>query len=327
MKNKIIIAIFFLAAIIIHSCKEDIIRIDPDVDVFNPFDTITGDDGVIDDIEIDSASFLGLHTYIFKPTCAVPACHDGSFEPDFRTVQSAYNTLVYHPVVKNDEDETFTFRVLPGDTTHSWLYERITTDDATLGRMPLYDTLYPAERQKIIDWIQNGAPDVMGNSPALPDYTLPNSAGFIAYINDTLGTRIDDNRMSFVSPMLLPDDTDIEIWFSGYDFDMDSNFYWGHVFSYNKARISAEGYDFSVYDEFDMEEEAADEPFIGPLYWDPAYTSWYYHHFTFNTGDYIPGEIYFIRFYLKDWDHPDPTEIPDNGTNPYLITYFSFIVE
>ncbi|MBK7268515.1 MAG: hypothetical protein IPI07_03030, partial [Flavobacteriales bacterium] len=29
-------------------------------------------------------------------------CHDGTFEPEFRTIASAYNSLVYHPVIAND---------------------------------------------------------------------------------------------------------------------------------------------------------------------------------------------------------------------------------
>ncbi|MBC8046828.1 MAG: hypothetical protein H7Y00_08535 [Fimbriimonadaceae bacterium] len=327
IKNKLIIGILFLAALIIFSCKEEIIRIDPEVDVFNPFDTITFENGVMDDVEIDSASFLGLHTFIFKPTCAVLGCHDGSFEPDFRTVQSAYNTLVYHPVSKNDADETYTYRVVPGDVSLSWLYERITTDDATLGRMPLYDTLYPAERQKIIDWIQDGAPDVMGQTHTVSDFEIPTTAGFIAYINDTSGIRIDDNRMEPLSPMLLPDNADIEVWFSAYDFDVNDVFHWGYVLTYNKARISPNAYDFSLYEEFEMELEVEDEPYVGPMYWNPASTIPYYHHFTFNTADYIPGKLYFIRFYVKDEDHLNPTEIPDDGYSPYLITYFSFIVE
>ena len=36
------------------------------------------------------------------PTCANSGCHDGTFEPDFRTVGSSWNTLVNHPVIAND---------------------------------------------------------------------------------------------------------------------------------------------------------------------------------------------------------------------------------
>ena len=55
------------------------------------------------------------HKNILEPKCANPACHDGTFEPDFRTIEGSYNTLVYHPVTKNDEDLTYEHRVVPGD--------------------------------------------------------------------------------------------------------------------------------------------------------------------------------------------------------------------
>ncbi|MFN0274978.1 MAG: hypothetical protein ACKVPJ_04480 [Chitinophagales bacterium] len=325
-KNKSIFFCMLSLAVVLHACKQEIIVIEPEVP-FNPFDTLTYENGVIDETIIDSNSFLGLHTFIFKPTCAIPACHDGSFEPDFRTVQSAYNTLVYHPVIKNDEDENYSFRVVPGDTTASWLYERITTDDATLGQMPLYDTLTKPEMQTIIDWIANGAQDVMGNSPVLTDFNFPQTGGFLAYHNDTTGSRLDDNRDFSVAPMKLPAASNVEIWLSVYDFDADSNFYWGNVLSYNKARISDDAVNFTDYDEYTMEVELASTPYIGPVYWDSTYTTYYYQHFTFNTSGYIPGKLYFIRFYVKDIDHTDPTEIPDAQTNPYILTYFSFIVE
>lgn len=323
-KNIIILSTSIMLFFI--SCKEEIHRIEPELP-FNPFDTITFEDGVLDEIEIDSSSLLGLHTFIFKPTCAIPSCHDGTFEPDFRTVQSAYNTLVYHPVIKNDEDESFTYRVIPGNLSKSWLHERITTEDETLGRMPLYDSLTNSEIAAINKWIEDGAQDVMGFSAILPVFTSPATSGFLAYLNDTVGERLDENRADIVSPILLPDNETIEIWFGVYDFDADSNFAWGNALTYNKARISSEGYNVTDYDEYTMEVEPVGTPFIGPLYWDDTYTTYYYQHFTFNTADYTPGKIYFIRFYVQDDEHAFPTEIPDDGYNPYLMTYFSFIVQ
>ena len=89
---SVIIAVAFFA------CKEDRSYV-PAEDPANPFDTVTYSTP-IPNVPIDSQSFLGLHQYIFSTTCAVPGCHDGAFEPDFRTVQSAYNTLVLHRVEK-----------------------------------------------------------------------------------------------------------------------------------------------------------------------------------------------------------------------------------
>ncbi|HPE96399.1 MAG: hypothetical protein H6548_06440 [Chitinophagales bacterium] len=327
MRTRIVIPGMLLGTFLaVAGCKTEFIRLEPDNLPLNPFDTIDYGEEMLEVLDIDSASFLGLHTYIFQPTCAVPGCHDGNFEPDFRTVQSSYNTLLYAPVIKNDDAGTFTYRVIPGDTALSWLHERITTDDEVLGRMPLYDTLYPAEREKITTWILDGAKDVMGNSPSLPNYQ-PVSFGFIAYENDTLGIRLDENRADAVSPIGLPDNTMVEFWFGVYDTDEYGSYLGGWDLDYNKVRISKEPYFFTDPAEYSMEVLDALTPYIGPLFWDPLVPVPYYHHFTINTADFDPGSYYFMRFYVDDGDHPEPTEIPNTGSPSYLLTYFSFYIQ
>ena len=325
MKNTIKIFLFFLAIVVfINSCKKEIIRIEPDPP-FNPFDTIDYSDGVLDDIPIDSNSFLGLHKYIFSQTCAVPGCHDGSFEPDFRTVQSAYNTLVYAPVIKNDADGTFSWRVVPGDTAFSWLYERITTEDEILGRMPLYDTLYPNERQIIIDWILDGAKDVFGQSPTLADFQ-PTTYGFIAYQNDTDGIRLDTIRADFVSPVQLPASSNVEFWVGIYDTDENLVFQNPSSYVSSSIKISQDGLFNTGVTEIDFEVEPNFFPYYGPSYYDPLYILPYWHHFTINTSDFESGKLYFLRINVQDNSHDYITEIPDDSQF-YIMTYFSFVIE
>jgi hypothetical protein len=64
---------------------------------------------------IPQDNFAWLHQRIFRPTCAASGCHDGTFEPEFRTISSAYNSLVLHPVIANDPSNSFEYRVVPGD--------------------------------------------------------------------------------------------------------------------------------------------------------------------------------------------------------------------
>ena len=45
---------------------------------------------------------------------------DGSFRPDFRTPDS-YSTLVYHRIIKNNAEESFEYRVIPGNKEESVL--------------------------------------------------------------------------------------------------------------------------------------------------------------------------------------------------------------
>ena len=39
---------------------------------------------------LPEGNFAWLHQQVFAPTCANSGCHDGTFEPDFRTVGSSW---------------------------------------------------------------------------------------------------------------------------------------------------------------------------------------------------------------------------------------------
>lgn len=301
------------------SCKPDIVP-GPEPELpFNPFDTVDYTPGDDPGVLVDSSSFLGIHKYILSTTCAVPGCHDGSFEPDYRTVQSAYNTLVYHPVVKNNASNDFDYRVVPGDTAMSWLHERLTTDDIILGRMPLYDSaLTASELRHVEEWILSGAPDVYGNNPMLPNYQ-PQTFGFVCYAEDTNGLKLDTIRNSPIEPMEVPGGVNnLHFWFGLYD-DVDLP----PLLTYNKVRISEHPTDFSAAQEFSLTPTFtpfwASSVFGGPL---P-----FFHYSDIPTAGLVPGRIYYIRVYVKDSSHAQPTEIPEDGSQLYLFTYFSFVIQ
>lgn len=120
-----------------------------------------------------SSQLAGIHQEILKPTCAESGCHDGHFEPDFRTLQSTWYTTVFHPVTKNNETKSFRFRVVPGNRKESVLFERITNccfvnqDD----RMPQLDIGKPLpdnQIEAIGKWIDAGAPNIDGSIASQP---------------------------------------------------------------------------------------------------------------------------------------------------------------
>src|SRR5688572_4749554 len=122
IKKKNIILLSCLALIllvIVHSCKKD------DELPHNPYDDVNYGT-TTSPTPPDPNSIVGIHNNIFHPRCAKSGCHDGNFEPDFRTVESSYATLVYHRIKKNSPDSAFTFRVVPYDTSKSVLHERLT---------------------------------------------------------------------------------------------------------------------------------------------------------------------------------------------------------
>lgn len=332
MAMKSILKISFLALgclVLINACKKEERVIDtiyPEAP-FNPYDTIDRTGMVIDPPDIDSNSFLGLHTYIFSQRCAVPACHDGSFEPDFRTVQSAYSTLVYHPVIKNTSDSAFTYRVQPGNAQQSWLYERITTNDPLLGRMPLYDNpLTGTEINRIKEWINSGAKDFFGNSATYPNYQ-PALFGVAAYLPNAGNMRVDTIRLNntFLFPFVVPANTDLKLWIGLYDTKEDGSFEPANNLTYNKIRFSVNDmYDFSNATEMNLTKDLF--PTFLPVYLGPPQAP-YFHHITINTAQFQPGDIVYIRVYVQDANHSSPTELPDQKTHFYLQTFFAFAVQ
>ncbi len=315
----VIVLVFFFA----HSCKKDVTRVEPDAPN-NPYDNVDYGNNP-DLIPIDTSSYLGLHTLIFSQKCGVPACHDGAFEPDFRTIEGSYNQLVYHTVVKNNPTGDFTYRVIPNNTTDSWLYERITTGDPILGKMPLYDVLAPWQIKAVETWINNGAKDIFNNSPSLPNYE-PSTGGVLAYVNNTSGARLDTIRDNQISPIKLPQNTNVELWFLLYDSDNTGSFIPGALLTHNKIKISDHPYDFTASTELNLTKLSATAPEWLPIPFAATGTAPFYHKISINTANYTSGKTYYIRQYVKDVSGV-LTELPENGSPFYLFTYFAFIVQ
>jgi hypothetical protein len=112
-----------------------------------------------------SASIVGLYKFIFSKHCDVRGCHDGTFEPNFTTIQSSYYTLVYHPIIKNNRINSFKYRVVPYDTSKSVLYERITNccfvnDNDRMPQFSDIEKLSAAEIECVGKWIMDGAKNI-----------------------------------------------------------------------------------------------------------------------------------------------------------------------
>jgi hypothetical protein len=322
MKNSLKLA-YIIIALFVSSCiKQEVgsYEVLPDAFVHTAANDLL-------DYPVDSGSFIGLHKYIFSTTCAASGCHDGSFEPDFRTVQSAYNTLVNHKIVKNTTDNRFEYRVIPNDVENSMLYERVTTTDNVLGKMPLYDfPLTPREVSFIEDWINAGAPDGFGNSPTVFNEE-PAFFGMRAYLNtqtDTLDDEYIVRNGAFTDPYEIPKDTIVKIWFGLYDVDAEGQFFPGNELTFNQIRFSDKYYDFINTAYKDLNIEDVDTYLYAPMTFDTTVFLPYFHHFTVNTSNYDVGEIVFMRVYVKDADHSTPTEIPQIGSPIYLSAHFSF---
>ncbi|MDB4127046.1 hypothetical protein N9580_03450, partial [Flavobacteriales bacterium] len=261
----------------------------------------------------------------FIPTCANSGCHDGTFEPDFRTIESSYNTLVYQPVIKNDNGNSYEFRVKPSNSDKSILYKRLIEDiDGISGIMPL-SAEYNAEHywfdhkeeyiQNIKDWIDNGAKDMFGNLPLQPN-NIPEMRGAIAFVT---GQNTPLSREMPRGTIYVPSSANsIDLWFSVHDDILTSN-----ELSYNKIKFSTNLFNFENKPEFPLE-------VITPPKNETAYylstTDDFYHKYTLDMSTFNIGDIVFIKIYVKDDVNP-VTEIPSNGSDYNIVKHFTFTVQ
>ena len=238
MKNFLL---FFLLIICI-SCEEEI----------NPFDFNNTSNSNNDTIYFtDPTSFSALHNNIFSTTCANSGCHDGTFEPDFRTIESSYNSLVYQPPIKNDINNSFNYRVEPGNSLQSVLYHRLIVDiDGISGIMPLeseddWDNNKDEYIQNIKDWIDQGAKDMFGNSPSLPN-DIPLGRGMVVF--NTGQTTNPFSRDASGSVLISNSLNSVDVWFSVVDDLLQPN-----NLQYNKVKKSSSLFNFHIISEENLE--------------------------------------------------------------------------
>ena len=286
----------------------------------NPYGNVNYDTDTTTTQTPDPYSITGLHKNIFSAKCNIPGCHDGTFEPDFRTIQSAYSTLVYQRVNKVTVNgvDTFTFRVIPFDTTNSFIHERITTP--TPDYMPSNGVrLSQTEIQQINTWIMNGAKDINGNIPPVPNYLplLINDASHFFYnaldsftIVPYYVSVVDTNRFMDIPyyPFLVNANANLNIIFWVKD---DSTAVSNLLI--NQCKLSLIENDFSAAQS------------VTAAYVDLGAPNQFWMA-TFPVT-WPPGTQVYFRYYVKDTDNPATVEFPRNDLPFYYQSFFSFLVQ
>lgn len=313
-KSRTIWTFAILSVLILSQCKKDPFE--------NPFDNpdLVIPPDTVNQVPLVEGSFPWLHQKIFKPTCSNSGCHDGTFEPDFTTIESSYNTLVYQPVIKNNPQQSYQYRVMPGNASASVLINRVTVDiDGQSGIMPLSidpNSDWPDLKQSYIaalrDWIDAGAPNQFGQLPSVGNQ-VPQMTGVIAFADAQITPL---PRETGNGPILVPVGTStITLWIGFSDDSTAVN-----QFVSNSIRFSTAANNFSgsTAQTLQISPTAISQPgyFGGNVdYW---------HGIQIDPSQYgaINQDVFF-RTEVGDGDNP-PLEIPGNGSLAYIKSYFSY---
>lgn len=312
LKIRHIICLFSASLIIVSCAKDEVTPINPYDDIDN---TIQDDSTAID----DSSSIVTIHRDILLPRCSTPGCHDGAFEPDFRTISSSYSTLVYQPIIKNNDSNQFKYRVIPFNSIESVLHERITNccfvnvND----RMPqdLIGTPLPdRDIERIKDWIEAGAQNYMGDLPVYPNFepTINNFSLYDASDYPKTGTvekysanKFREDTTTGGSKLLL--DTGLSV-FMIVKIEDDS---------------TAEADLQNVQLNFSLQQDKFESPFktVAGTYYDASTPKW---HFIFDIDNTIPtNTTIYIQVVANDGDHPFNTENPSYISSNYRKRFWS----
>ena len=279
---------------------------------FNPYNGVNYGDTTLVIDTVSATSFVRLHRDVLGPSCNVMGCHDGSFEPDFRTVQSSYNSLVYHPIIKNNLAGEFTYRVVPGDTALSVLHERLTNccfvnqND----RMPqdnIGNSLSQEDLEKVASWILAGAKDITGTIPNEPN-SLPNIKYYFV-ANSTYDSTYSENRVGgvFYNPFIMPSNEQVNFVFKVSDDHTNRS-----NMLVNQLSISDDVNDFdNAYIVTAVFFDSNDNVWIIPV----------------NTAVFQSGTTYYLRYTINDGENIENTTFPNDQTSYIYKSMWSFIVQ
>lgn len=285
----------------------------------NPYDELErrSSNPTVDAIPQDN--FAWIHQKILRPNCALSGCHDGTFEPEFRGIGSAYNSLVFHPVIANDPQNSFAYRVVPGNVSASFIHARMNVFvPNTSGIMPLgyaEDSDWPANSaayKAVIDnWIATGAKDMFGASPSQGNLE-PQVTGVLAFNSGSTSNPYPRGTGEGVQPIEVPGGS-VDLWFAFSDDVTPSS-----ALAYNKIKVATSTTAFEAVPEMAL---VTTSTITGPDLSNSTTT--FTHKVQLILGTYPAGTTLFVRVYVDDGDHDGPTEIPNDGTTAPMLNYFT----
>ena len=305
LQKIILLMITAMLVAMVWSCKND-------TEPVNPYDALDHSSNTNNPTPPDPNSIAGLYKNIFSVRCANPGCHDGTFEPDFRTIESSYATLVYQTVNKLtlDSAKFYSYRAIPNNVNDSWIIERLTTP--TTEYMPSNSIrLSTVDIDHVKNWINAGCPDMNGVVAVKPDLP-PNVTGFAAF--DVNGNQIDTNRLNGdpISPFLVNAGSALTIGFVATDTSDGTSATDPGQFTVKEIHFSTDKNDFS------------NSTVLVASTYIAGYSAWLA---TLPAVSWPVGTTVYFRIYVNDGHHTNNTEFPRFDSPDYYKTYFSFYVQ
>ena len=286
----------------------------------NPYDDWknTTKTPVVEDKPIDPNTIQGLHKNIFKPTCSNSGCHDGNFEPDFRSVESSYNSLINRLSTNTDPNNPqYDKRVVPGDAAKSMLLHRIKEFiPGSQGKMPLtvdpgsdWPTKQAEYIQNITNWINDGAKDQFGNSPSSIDFS-PQMGGLMVFAD---GASVPLSHTGYNPVSVPPGTSTIKIMVAYLDDKTPVKLFGKTTINFT---LNPYQYDTTV---LDMGVETVPYNAKGVS----GNTMDYWHSITLNVADIgVAGDVLWVRTQTTD-NVNDPLFIPAPSTPFNFKKYFA----
>lgn len=326
MKNPHLAKTFWLVMtwlllLAIPSCKKN--------EVTNPYASVTpGIENENPDMqELPEGSFAWLHAKVFRPTCANSGCHDGTFEPEFRSIGSAYNSIVNHPCISNTPDYAFTHRVVPGNADSSFMLLRMIVDvENTSGIMPAAvdpDSDWPEHKddyiEKIREWINDGAKDMYGNPAPSAEANMPPMVyGMVVFPhnNTTDPFPREENSPYGVGSIEVPAQL-VDVWILPYD---DNAYPTGFEAITLQASESSLDFTDAIQTVFSQDGPVNAVPF------GEGATSPFYYKATLDLSTYSTGDLIYLRTLIDDGVQSGFTEIPNSESMPLWFLIFSLKV-
>lgn len=310
-----IFQILFFCTVLFGCSKDDVLPV-------NPYDSVDYGNSNGQTDTLDPNGITAIHRDILLPKCATPGCHDGTFEPDYRTVMSSYSTLVYHPIVKNNATEDYTYRVIPYDTSFSVLQKRLTwkTFANTNDKMPqdnIGTGLPQSDLDRISTWILNGAKDFQGNvsimpntEPNFPFYWMIEAEGFPLISPPFEELSGAGNRVNGQGHLAVILDTGLTVLLTPTVSD-DST----ALVDMKNVRL-----EFSyVKDDFSSPFKTLNSTYL------PGDNEAWYNLFEVDNS-FIADTTIYLRYAMNDGDHVDDTYFPKEDSHDWYKSYWSITV-